>query len=97
VTPIYFEVTSQTAQGRGLPKPRMLRARRILKFLLPSVVGGLVIFILVLVLGALGLIVLFFLLLLTCATFIAEYRHLRNNRRELMLVGGLAKAYRLRS
>jgi serine phosphatase RsbU (regulator of sigma subunit) len=71
----------------------MLRARRVLQFLLPSVVGGLVIFTLVMVLGNIGLSLLFFLLLPMCTTVITEYRRLRNNRRELVLVGGVAFVY----
>ena len=90
---IHFEVTTRTAPERGLPKPQVVRTRWLLQLVLPTLVGGLTIFILVTVLGKLGLIVLFFFLLPACATVITEFRRRHNNPRQLILVGSLAFLY----
>jgi hypothetical protein len=88
-----FEVTSRTAPNRSLPGLQVVRTRWLLQLLLPTVVGGLAIFVLVTVLGKLGLIVLFFLLLPMCVTLVTEYRRVHNNPRRLILLGCLAFVY----
>lgn len=90
---IHFEVTSRKTSERSLPKPQVVRTRWLLQLALPTLVGGLAIFVLVTVLGRLGLIVLFFYLLPACATVITEFRRRHNNPRQLLLVGSLAFLY----
>src|SRR5579883_2804596 len=88
-----FQVSARTAKQHGVPEQRSVRTRRVLQFILPSIIGSAVIVTLVLVLGHLGLAVLFFLLLPACVTFITAYRRLSNNYRQLALTVCLAFVY----